>query len=948
MKYELNGYLYHFTNKPSDMRVYLFLLLAGLFFIPQKSYTQKDTTLARQLLREADSLRKQENDYEASMNKLEKAQQIISDALGKNTLLYIQYLSSKGKNQRYLSRTRQSIKTFEEAIARMESMEDYDEVQYAFLLGELAGTLSSQGNYEKAITYYDRVSGILEKQFDSNDPNLAVHYYNIGNAYLGKEAPQLALPYFFKALKIDEALGDELYIADDYDNIALAYQQEGNYDKALDYYNKAIELFRATVGEKNEYTLHTMKLKGECLNEIALYREGADILKRAALIANTILEANSTETAEIFALLGQAYVGLGKIDSAGIAFKNAFRAIAYSPDEPLQLSQVNSLEALTGILEDYGYFLEKRCEGHELSCLQEAADIYLNAVSIVDTIRFSYREKGAKLDIARNAEPHIEGGIRVLTRLYEGTGNTNILKQIFRLAEKDKGFLLLESLVESRAENFARIPPVYLKKLDELESAMAFLEGERFKEKQAGAQTNQEKINALNARLFEKKKALFRLKDEIEEKYPGYYNLKYSIDVTGLDQAQRDILQYNEAIINYFVGETEAYAIVVKPDEAAVIRLGSSKRFQILTEELREGLYGYFLSPSDQQTQEAYDAFLQKYQDAAHQLYQIIFKPLEAAELPERLTIIPDAVLGYIPFDALLSEKADSTAMYKDYPFLASQYNISYTYSTSLLKEFMQKSSWAKNKSILAFAPEFRGSRSEVAGVVKRRSDLGSLKFNVPEVEAITEIFPGMALTGQEATESAFRKLSSNYQILHLSTHGKANDNIGDYSYLAFSAPKGEADNELLYVRDLYSLTLNADMVVLSACETGIGELKKGEGIISLANGFSYAGAKSIITTLWSVNDAQTKDIIVRFYNYLDQGLAKDKALQEAKLDYIKESKNAQAHPFYWAGYIPMGDMSNLKGNPLESVDYWTLGFVVMIVIFVIFTMSQQGFFKSE
>jgi len=135
---------------------------------------------------------------------------------------------------------------------------------------------------------------------------------------------------------------------------------------------------------------------------------------------------------------------------------------------------------------------------------------------------------------------------------------------------------------------------------------------------------------------------------------------------------------------------------------------------------------------------------------------------------------------------------------------------------------------------------------------------------------------------------------------------------------------------------------------VLSACETGIGELKKGEGIISLANGFSYAGAKSIITTLWSVNDAQTKDIIVRFYNYLDQGLAKDKALQKAKLDYIRESKNAQAHPFYWAGYIPMGDMSNLKGNPLESIDYWTLGFVVMIVIFVIFTMSQQGFFKSE
>ena len=115
-------------------------------------------------------------------------------------------------------------------------------------------------------------------------------------------------------------------------------------------------------------------------------------------------------------------------------------------------------------------------------------------------------------------------------------------------------------------------------------------------------------------------------------------------------------------------------------------------------------------------------------------------------------------------------------------------------------------------------------------------------------------------------------------------------------------------------MRDLYNLQLNADMVVLSACETGIGELQKGEGIISLARGFTYAGAKSIITSLWSVEDECTKKIMISFYEYLDQGLAKDAALRQAKLDYINDEQttHVDAHPFYWSPFIGVGDMGKL------------------------------------
>ena len=165
----------------------------------------------------------------------------------------------------------------------------------------------------------------------------------------------------------------------------------------------------------------------------------------------------------------------------------------------------------------------------------------------------------------------------------------------------------------------------------------------------------------------------------------------------------------------------------------------------------------------------------------------------------------------------------------------------------------------------------------------------------------------------KKATKETFEKIVGDYRIVHLATHGKANDKIGDYCFLAFTEQKDSLQNELLYVRDIYNLSLNADLVVLSACETGIGELKRGEGVISLARAFAYSGAKSLITTLWSVNDKSTMQIMEGFYRQLKKGASKDAALWKAKQVYLEKSKHEQAHPFFWSAFIPIGDMQAVK-----------------------------------
>jgi CHAT domain-containing protein len=170
----------------------------------------------------------------------------------------------------------------------------------------------------------------------------------------------------------------------------------------------------------------------------------------------------------------------------------------------------------------------------------------------------------------------------------------------------------------------------------------------------------------------------------------------------------------------------------------------------------------------------------------------------------------------------------------------------------------------------------------------------------------------GKYYLAENATKSKFLNVASNSKILHLATHAQANDKMGDFCFLIFSNRKDREEKELLYAREIYNLQLKADLVTLSACETGLGELKKGEGIISLARAFAYAGAKSIVTSLWQISDVRTKDLMISFYKNLHNGLQKDDALWKAKMDYLHKNKGEAASPFYWASFIGIGDMSPL------------------------------------
>jgi CHAT domain-containing protein len=426
----------------------------------------------------------------------------------------------------------------------------------------------------------------------------------------------------------------------------------------------------------------------------------------------------------------------------------------------------------------------------------------------------------------------------------------------------------------------------------------------------------EQKFDSLNLQLHFCKDQYTGFLEKLKEGKPGYYALKYQVSSESV-QSVSNLLQKDEALLEYFTGDSSLFLFVVRPDTFLVQEVKRDFPLETWIDSLRFGLYGYYTADKGLRTDSLRLAALNSYIRHAQLLQEKLIAPV-AAWLPEKVILVPDGPLGYIPFDALLTGAPEDPNNFKSYPYLLQQHQFSYTYSATLLREMRDKKHRrAPEKDFAAFAPFYNGDTTLLAGMYAyddlMRKDLQPLAFSGPEVAAAAKLMKGETIAGSAATEERFTSTAGNYRILHLATHGRADNRVGDYAFLAFTEIKDSIENELLYVKDLYNLQLNADLVVLSACETGIGKLQRGEGIISLARAFAYAGAKSIVTSLWSVNDKSTSELMRFFYRELRRGKDKDEALRLARLRLLRESNVRSAHPFFWAAFVPLGDMRGVR-----------------------------------
>jgi CHAT domain-containing protein len=319
-----------------------------------------------------------------------------------------------------------------------------------------------------------------------------------------------------------------------------------------------------------------------------------------------------------------------------------------------------------------------------------------------------------------------------------------------------------------------------------------------------------------------------------------------------------------------------------------------------------------------------------------------LWQPLGITE--KRVCVIPDGFLYYLNFESLISPEDGNKPH-----FLIEKVEFRYANSLSELHLYEQLAYADSPSTLFAFSPGFDDR-------LKDRSENSSDEFfkqllrqpwAIATSELLQKKYGAKAYTREAATEEVVKKLPSSNAVVYFGTHAFLSNDDPLFSRLVLSkAPGGELANDgYLYSYEIYGCALHLNTVILSACQTGLGKLQNGNGMASIASSFNYAGCKTVLMSLWSIDDEKSAEIIQKFYAYLGQGHLKSEALRLAKLDYLQSADAELSSPFYWSGMVMLGENNAVTfATPSlwERFGWWMLVLGVLFVTFFKFAKKLK------
>lgn len=521
------------------------------------------------------------------------------------------------------------------------------------------------------------------------------------------------------------------------------------------------------------------------------------------------------------------------------------------------------------------------------STSEDALAYYDLSFYVADLLNASLTSQESRLTLLATNRKRSEWCIALLFEHYEENQSTELFWRALQYAENEKASLLKNisqkktRLAEHPNDSLLIREQILLKKQERLT--------DRYIKSQLGYIKS--KTDDFNTQLLEVGMALKSLTEVIDVKY-GVQNHN-TIDGTKL---QAQLNQDQATLITYFYGSDALYQFIISSEEYQLSKIDLSLPVR---QKIRN-----FISLFDDVA--AINNNIQAYADQAFELYKVLNLP--KVEEQSNMIIIPDGLLNFLPFEALLT-KPTSTTNFAKMPFLVSSFPIVYNTNISFYMDPQPK----KNKvNILGMFPVFEKSSQP-------------LTYSLEEAEAIQNLSNAEVFLKAEATKAAFINAAPQYDVLHLSTHATGGDFTHPASISFYDQP--------MLVNELYSLDLQPDLVVLSACETGIGKLQKGEGAMSIARGFQYAGSKNILFSLWQINDASTAALMGLFYKSYKTSNAAYFANRQSKLDYLNETaiSNTKKSPYYWSAFVYYGQI-----DPVQTSDhrfYFSIGIIALIIV---------------
>ena len=735
----------------------------------------------------------------------------------------------------------------------------------------LANVSDELGDIVKAIKYQEQAVEIFEKTYPPNSYGLLSSYFNLGNYLLTQEKYKEAKKYFSKIISAETMTETKYFQIIAHNFLGDCFLKE-NPKQANKLYLETLDTLSSIFGKVHPANFTTYL-------KISQYQAKESNYDSAILMldnANQILEQYRSYLVGEELILNEAYSSLhletGTRSKALIHSQKMIDIVSQRYQESRPLSKIDGIPTYADfdLFTSYSRYAKALSLSKNPTKLKESLSYFEAAIQILETLKKDYSTNLSRSQIAGSTTEVYQDAIQIALRLKELTKRKYYDEKAYLFAEKSKAFNLLNQVVNTKAKKFAGIPTSVLSTEDSLKREITFYNNQLY-QKTSLNKLDSQQITNLKKRLFELENTYESFVNDLEQQYPAYYSLKRrEIEFTVKDVQLQ--LGSDEALIEYYLGNEKLTIFIITNEEFKVM---NSDKSMILEESIDD----YYRAINK------YDRSL--FEQKASFLYQELIKPA-ISTLPkgiQKLRIIPHGKLSYVPFDCLINADAPKKK------YLLQNFTLSYHYSSFIALEKNEQIS--SQQSILVMAPVFD----------KKESQLPPLKKSLEEATNISNKFSQNGLQVKyldraKASKASFRKFASDYSIVHLATHTVVDRQNINLSKIHFGGSKGQQ----LSLAETYDLQMNTDLLTLSSCESGIGQLIKGEGMMSFTRGFSYSGVQNIICSLWKVNDLFSAQIMSTLYQEILNGSDYESAIRKAKLILIE--KNPTLQPKDWAGFI--------------------------------------------
>lgn len=806
------------------------------------------------------------------------------------------------------------------------SRELKDHLNEAKTLGAIAATYSYMSDYPMALDIGKQALNIYQKI--KNKSGEASELGNLGAICIETGDYANALNYYHKALAISEQIKDLYNQQHDLCGIGHFYYATAEFQTSLIYFQRALKIARE-MGDISSEANCLLNI-GANENKLGNSLNSLKNLQLSLDLYDTI--GDSGTKGSVYASMATIYNEQGRYDRAKLYYENSLEIAKKIRRRFKEAKTANELGVLYQKLEKYAEAITLHQQalkiGREIASLEiqyetnfalgmafekqrktpEAIDFYKQAISIIENIRSDFELEEHKVTFFENKIEIYVRLIKLLFKLNQQKPNLNYDKEAFYYAEKAKARALLDLLTESKIDINQMLEPELQKRQKEIYQKISEILTDLRNEKLTVDQQNE-----LNSQLKAEEDRLQTLQIEFRRKNPAYTSLQYATPLT-IQTVQKEVLQKDELLLEYVLGETQSFLWAVDQKSCQIYALPSENE---ITKMVKRYIQTISHPPKPGIT----------LQSEGKILFDLLLKPVTGLiSNYQRLIIIPDAILFYLPYETLIHSTKKSKTGY-----LMETCEISYSPSTSVLhwlRQEQKRSATTPSLELLAFGDPIFGN--EAASSTKRIPfsenpergfydqqgfDLARLPHTAAEIENIIQTLPAKSYVTHLRADAQEERVKSDdlhqYRRLHFATHGILDETLPGRSCIVLTLDDDPNEDGFLQVNEIFNLKLNADLVTLSACQTGKGKFLRGEGVLGLTRAFLYAGTNSVLVSLWSVNDRSTANLMTQFYQFLAQGKSKVQALQQAKLKLLTSTNPTLRHPYYWAGFVLIGNGGN-------------------------------------